>query len=208
MVLNAKTQSQPTHRRKPQITQINADISRGAESAKLRFNTGEVPAVGRWPVTGGQGNVFDRKRSSTLPCPPVCALRAQASPLLFNQQRRFAHLLHRLTRGGTDAPSARRPVGCMAATGACVRSCRASHRWSAIFRSPAVPPAILDTAHNISDNLFASSRLCGEKPDRWVVSARPRSNLTPSVSRRSSAFICVICGFLARVRLRRRAATP
>ena len=36
----------------------------------------EVPAVERRPGTGGQGDDSDRKRSSTLPCPPACALES------------------------------------------------------------------------------------------------------------------------------------
>jgi len=75
-------------------------------------------------------------------------------------------------RGGTDALPARRPMGSLAATNACVRSSRASYRRSAIARSPAVPPSILGTAHHIGEKPFVSSclRVC-DVDGRLCVSA-------------------------------------
>ncbi len=57
--------------------------------------------------------------------------------------------------GGTDAPPARRPVESLAATNARVRSGQAFHRWSAIGRSPTVPPSISALPHQFGDILFA-----------------------------------------------------
>ncbi len=47
----------------------------GAEAQRTgreSLSRGEAPTAGR-SGTGGQGNDSDRKRSSTLPCPPACA---------------------------------------------------------------------------------------------------------------------------------------
>ena len=55
-------------------------------------------------------------------------------------------------------------------------------------RSSALP-------QNVASDSLRSLRLCGEKPDRWVVSASPRSQLRRTASKKPSAAICVICGF-------------
>jgi len=66
-------------------------------------------------------------------------------------------------RGGTDAPPARWPVGRLAATSARAWSGRTLHRWSAIARSPTVPPSIFGiVAPHQRQPLcaFAPLRLC------------------------------------------------
>ena len=83
---------------------------------------------------------------------------------------------------GTDAPTARRPVGSPTVTDARIRNRRASHRLAAIFRSPAVPPSISGTA--VSPQL---QPLCTFAPLRLCASAL--SPLCSSVSLR-------LCGFL------------
>ncbi len=75
---DTKTRRPPTH----SSTQRRGD----AEAQRIgRENPcrGEVPAVvERRAGIGEQGNDSDRKRSSSLPCSPACALGAQTSPLL------------------------------------------------------------------------------------------------------------------------------
>ena len=95
---------------------------------------GEVPAVGQRPGTGGQGDDSDRKRSSPSPCPPACAPGAQTSTLLGPccWMHGAPSFQKEMRGGGTDAPSARRPVGSQPATNARVRSRRAFQRRSAI----------------------------------------------------------------------------
>jgi len=102
-----------------------------AEAQRVHSARGQVPAIERRPGTGGRGS-----ESAGLATPP----------LYFKVGRRLPSDSWRKMRGGTDAPPARRPVAGTAATEACVRSRRASHRWSAIVRSPAVPPSILGAA--------------------------------------------------------------
>ena len=89
--------------------------------------------------------------------------------------------------GGTDAPSARRPVGSATTTDACVRRRRAFYRRAAIVRSPAVPPSISGTAasHQLQPRcVFAPLRLC--------VMGR-RANFL-RLFQDSICVICVICG--------------
>ena len=79
-IANTKTQRHEGHSPIaicPQITQIT-------QMAVFETQAGaEVPTVvERRPGTGGQGTDSDRARSSSVPCPPACALGAQASPLL------------------------------------------------------------------------------------------------------------------------------
>ncbi len=68
--------------------------------------------------------------------------------------------------GGTDAPRARRPVGRSAATSARAWSERTFHRWSAIVRSPTVPPPISALLRQ-GDYLRLSALSVGKS--RWMV---------------------------------------
>ncbi len=134
-----------TSARSPQITQMNTD---GIESQRARHQISapaRFPAVGQRPGTGGQGNDSYRKRSASLPCSPACALYERRPRLHLFLDGGAPPSRTGVRGGGTDAPSARRPVGSAAATDACVRRRRASLRLPAIERLPAVPPSITGT---------------------------------------------------------------
>ena len=157
------SQRPPTGPYSPQITQINTDALtqdsitwRGPgrrTAAKDRWN--EPQFRSRAIVTGARSSGL-RSLSAGLATSHLYLMVGRGTPPFQIGGR----------RGGTDAPLARRPVGSLAATNACVRSSRASYRWAAIARSPAVPPSILGTAHHISEEPFVPSclRVCDVGP--------------------------------------------
>ena len=151
------SQSRPSVTEKPQITQIDADSPRG-------FNA--------WRGPGRRTAARDRWAGLPLRSQAIVAVSrpsglrfgsaglATSLPLMSDGRCLPSQIEER--EGGPDAPPARRPVGGLAARSACASSGRTSHWWSAIARSPAVPPSILGTAHHISDKPFVSSclRVC------------------------------------------------
>jgi hypothetical protein len=133
----------PTQRKKPQITQINADGFKQASSTWRGPSRRRTTAGNRWTGPSLRTHAFVTvARSSSL-------RSAERSPRHFSSLRvrwKMPPFQTGEGRGGTDAPSARRPGGSTAATNVYVRSRRTSHRWSAIVRLPTVPPSILGTA--------------------------------------------------------------
>ena len=119
--------------------------------------SGEVPAVDRRPGNVGPGNRSEIKLSSRFPGPTTCALQSAGLATLhfYLSVWRVAPLTPlEKKRGRTDVPMARRPVRRPAATDACVRSRRASHRRQAISGSPVVLPRVSASPRNPSDRLF------------------------------------------------------
>jgi len=128
---------------------LNAEAQRrgGAENRTRRFNAWRgsgrrTTARNRWV-----GKPFRRLAFVTVSRPSGLRSESAASPLLSPIVKwNVPPFQTGEGVGGTDAPAARRPGGGMAATNARVRSRQGSHRWSAIVRSPSVPPSIYDTA--------------------------------------------------------------
>jgi len=172
-----KTRRAPTQRRKPQITQIGADSPRefnGWRGLGRRTTATDRPA----------GKPFRKRAFVTVSQPSDLRSESAASPLLSPIIKWNVPSLQTGEKvGGTDAPAARRPGGGLAVTNARVRSRRSFPRWSAIARSPPVPPSNYDTAvSNQQQRLCALCVFAVNKPDAWVVSARPVSRVTPPQS--------------------------
>ena len=173
----------PVGPRRPQITQINADLF------VRNFLHDEVPAAERRPGTAGPDVRSECERSSRQSGPVACAKRAQASPLLFpfcwmkgaprSQQKRGKAEPTRLRRGGRWEARRRRTLA-SGGDGLSTGCRRSFDRRQFRRQSPALP-------HHISNNLFAPWQLC-------VLAFRPSTRIPGGSFETPSVFICVICG--------------
>ena len=130
------TSSCPTH----PSTQRRGDAERVVGDFIVRRGSGRRTTGNRWVgtpirmrefVTGSRPSGL-RSLSASLATSLLHSIAGRsAPPPLMNEKK-----------SRTDVPRARRPVRSAAATNACVRSSRASHRRQAIVRSPVVLPSI------------------------------------------------------------------
>ena len=168
-ISNTKTQRHedrpPAQRKKPQITQMNAD---GPLDAAVPRLAAEQSAIWRSPPTGEQHGISGRKRPSLPCCPPDDAPGA----------RRFRLAsLRFLRRGGVHPPTGneewrgcalreRRPLGRDTATIAGDRSGFPSQRFLAVVRRPRPRHVLNSRGLSVSTCV-----ICGCSVRGWVTFA-------------------------------------
>jgi hypothetical protein len=158
-----------------------------AEAQRRREGNTDLPGMARYPAVGRpdiavRGNRLESGLSRRFPDTATCALE-ERRPRHFSFSEKTGNdptPLPQLKeeKGRTDVPRARRPVSIPAATDACIRSRRDSHRRQAI-RSPVVLPSRSGTAPQIQ-----YSHLCVLAPLRLCVHFQVGTHLCASASLR------------------------